>query len=257
MRRAVAVALAALALAPASAGARPERPSLALTATPAHVALAGSGRATVRVLNPGLSPVVVDVTRGGFALDLRGRPRVLPRGGDRAATAWLGVRPARFVLRAGASRTLVVTSRLPRHVEPGDHDALVLLTTRPTRGTGVAVRVRIGVLVVVRAPGRVARRIGVRGLRVRRLRHARVLELFMVNRGNVTETIGPARIRVELRRGAAHATLRAGPRELRPRTRGLVHLRYRGPLAGWVTANVQVAAEAGRPPVARSFRIRL
>ena len=192
-----------------------------------------------------------------ISLDRRGRPRIGSRGGIRAATSWLRIRPARFVLRPGASRSLIVTSRLPRRVEPGDHDALVLLTTRPRRGAGVAVRMRIGVVVVVRAPGRVVRRVAVRGARVRRVGRARVLELRLVNRGNVTERLGRGRIRVVLRRGRIHATLRAGPRMLRPRTSGIVQLRYRGRLRGWVTAQVRIAPEPGRHAVRRTFRVRL
>jgi hypothetical protein len=257
MRHAAAVVLAALALVPASAGASPARPPLALTATPAHVGLAGSGRAAVRVANTGLRPVVVDVSRAGFALDRGGRPRVAPRDGARAATSWLTVRPTGFVLPAGRSRSLIVTSHLPRRVEPGDHDALVLLTTRPQRGAGVAVRVRIGVVVVVRAPGHVVRRIAVRGLRVRRLRRARVLDLYVINHGNVTETLGPGRLRIVLGRGDAHATLRAGPRELRPHSGGVIQLRYRGRLRGWVTAKVRVVPEPDGPAVVRTLRVRL
>lgn len=257
MSRAAGVILAALVLAPASSGASAARPALALTATPAHLALAGSGRTTMRVANPGARPVVVDVARAGFALDRRGRPRIAPREGARAAASWISVRPARFVLPAGANKALTVTARLPHRVEPGDHDALVLLTTRPRKGPGVAVRMRIGVVVVVRAPGRVVRRIVVRRLRVRRLPRTRVLELLLVNRGNITETLARGSIRVVLRNGRDHATLRAAPRELRPHTSGVVQLRVRGRLGGRATAQVVLAAGSGRPSVARTFRIRL
>ncbi len=257
MRRAAALGLAAVVLAPASAGASTTRPVLALTATPARVALAGSGQATVRVMNPGRRPVVVDVARAGFSLDRRGRPKVGRRGGLRAATRWLGVRPRRFVLRAGASRLLTVRSRVPRHAEPGDHDALVLLTTRRRRGAAVAVRMRIGVVVVVRAPGRVVRRLVLRGMRVRRARRARVLELVLANRGNVTETLDRGRIRVVLRRGSRRTSLRNQPRELRPRTSGIVQLRYGGRLRGRVTARIRLAGPPGGRPVTRTFRIKL
>ena len=257
MRRAPIVLLAALALVPASAGAGATRPALALTATPAHVALAGSGRTTVRIANPGARVLVVDVARAGFSLDLRGRPRVASRQGARAAARWLVVRPPHLVLPPGASRLLTVAARLPRRAEPGDHDALVLLTTRPSRGAGVAVRARIGVVVVVRAPGRVVRRIVVPGLHVRRLRRARILELLLVNRGNVTETFARGAIRVTLRRGAARKILRVGPRDLRPRTHGIVRFRVPGRLHGAVTARVAVAAGRGRPAVTRTFRLRL
>ncbi len=66
-----------LALASASAGASGARPPVALTASPAHLELAGTGRATVRVTNSGTNPVVLDVRRAGFGLDLRGRPKIV------------------------------------------------------------------------------------------------------------------------------------------------------------------------------------
>ena len=249
----------ALALVPASAGAgaRPARPALALTATPAHVALAGAERATVRVANPGARAVVVDVARAGFSLDLRGRPHVARRHDVRAAADWLAVRPARFVLPPGASRLLTVASRLPRRAEPGDHDALVLLATRPVRGAGVAVRVRIGVVVVVRAPGRVVRRVAVPQLRLRRLRHTRILELVLANRGNVTESFARGTIRVTLRRGNARVMLSGASRELRPHTKGVARFRVDGRLHGLTSARVAVAAAPGRSAVVRTFRLRL
>ena len=162
-RRGRRLSSAALVLVPASAGAGTARPPLALTATPAHVSIAGSGRATVRVANPGRAPLVVDAARAGFSLDLRGRPRIVPRQG-RAAASWLSVKPGRFLLPPGGRRALTITSRLPARIEPGDHDALVLLTTHPRRKAGVAVRLRVGVVVVVRAPGRVVRRLVLREL---------------------------------------------------------------------------------------------
>jgi hypothetical protein len=257
MRRAAGVVLAALVLAPASAGASANRPPLALTATPTRVSLTGSSEATIRVTNPGALPVVVDVARAGFSLDLRGRPKVLPRGGLRTATGWLTVRPARLRLPAGATRPLSVASRLPARAEPGDHDALVLLTTRPRPGAGVAVRMRIGVVVVVRAPGRVVRRLAVAGLRVRKRRAARTLELVVVNRGNVTETLRRRSVLVTLVRGSSRVRLRGVPRELRPRSRGIVEIPVRGRMRGWVTARVDLAPDGGGPSVRRGFRVKL
>lgn len=257
MRRAAGLALAVLVLVPAHAGAGTTRPPLGLTATPARVALAGTARASIRVMNPGVAPVVVDVARAGFALDLRGRPRVISRGGARAATAWLDVRPKRFFLAPGASRWLMVVSRLPRGAEPGDHDALVLLATRPWRAAAVAVRMRIGVVVVVRAPGRVVRVLRVRRLRVRHARHGQVLELPVVNRGNVTELVDASGFRLSLGRGRTRAWARVERRELRPHTVGIVQFHYRGRLGGWVTARLQVAAAPGRPAVVRTFRVKL
>jgi len=247
---------AALVLVPASAGAGTTRPPLGLTANPAHVGLVGPGRAIVRVTNPGGSGVVVDVGRAGFALDLRGRPKLVARSASRAATTWLTVRPRRFVLRPGASRSLAVTARAPRRAEPGDHDALLLLTTRPRRSAGVAVRMRLGIVVVVRAPGRVVRRVVMRGLAVRRLRGRRVLELRIANRGNVTETFGRGRVRITFGRRATRVRLPAAARELRPGTGGLVQLTYRGAIRGWVTVRAEIAPD-GLPVAQRAFRVRL
>jgi hypothetical protein len=116
---------------------------------------------------------------------------------------------------------------------------------------------RIGVVVVVRAPGKVVHRIAVRGLRVRHLRRTRLLEVLLVNRGNVTERLHRGSIRVVLGTGGQHATLVAGPRDLRPRTSGVVQLRYSGGLRGPLEALVRLVPEPGRPPEARTFRIQV
>lgn len=257
MRRSAAGVLAVLALASASAGASASRPVLALTATPTRVTLAGAQRATLKVANPGATPLVVDVRRAGFVLDRRGRPHVAPRDAPRAATAWVRVHPARFLLPPGATRVLTVLSRPPRRAEPGDHDAVVLLSTRPRHRAGVAVRMRIGVVVVVRAPGRVIRRLALGPVHVVRHRRARVLEVLLVNRGNVTERLRRGSVRVTLLRGTTRQILRAGVREIRPRTSGALQFRVRGTIRGWFTVRVDVSPEAARPVVVRTSRIRL
>ena len=165
--------------------------------------------------------------------------------------------PSRFVLPPGASRSLGVSSRVPRSAEPGDHDAVVLLTTRPRGGAGVSVRMRIGVVVVVRAPGRVVRGLRLGVLRARHTRGLRVLELRVVNIGNVTETLDRASVRLSLRQKGRHTSLRAQPRDLRPGTRGIVQVPYAGRLRGWVTAEVRIVPAPGRPAVTRTFRVRL
>jgi hypothetical protein len=245
-----------LALAPASVGASAPRPPVALTAAPARVSLAGSTSAAVRVTNGGTSPVVVDVTRAGFALDLRGRPRILPHTGARSAAPWLTLRPSRFALGPHGTAALVVASNVPRRAEPGDHDALALFTTRPVGAGRVAVRVRMGVTVVVRVPGAVVRRLELRGLRLARRRRA--LELLVANRGNVTESIHGARVLLaQARTGRRVAMLAASRREVRPHTRGIVEFRYRGHARGRLTARVLVPADRGRRAVSRTYRIRL
>jgi hypothetical protein len=116
---------------------------------------------------------------------------------------------------------------------------------------------RIGVVVVVRAPGRVVRSVDFRALRVRRAGRTRTLELVLANRGNVTETIDASRIRLSLLRKGTSSSLRPEPRELRPRTSGLVQFRYRGKRGVWVTARVRLALEPGLPVVSRTFRVKL
>jgi hypothetical protein len=244
-------------LVPASAGAGAARPPLALTATPAKVSIAGSGRAIVRVANPGTSPLVVEAARAGFSLDLRGRPKIVAHRRERTAASWLTMQPGRFVLAPGSSRALTVVSRLPARVEPGDHDALVLLTTRPRRSAAVAVRLRVGVVVVVRAPGRVVRRLALGGLRLRRARGARVLEVLVVNRGNVTESLTRRRVQISLLRGGTRKALATEPRDLRPRTSGVLAARYGARERGWTTVRVEITAADGRPAVGRSFRVKL
>src|SRR5205823_9065125 len=167
-----------LLLAPATAGASGARAPVSLAATPARVTIAGSGRATVQVTNSGGARVEVEVRRAGFALDLRGRPKIVRRGRiGRAAVSWLTVRPRRLVLPPGTKRPLTIASSVPRRARPGDHNALVLLTTRPIRGARVAVRMRLGIVVVVRAAGRTSRPLELRNLRVRRLGSRRMLDL--------------------------------------------------------------------------------
>ncbi|HYX76672.1 MAG TPA: hypothetical protein VE757_05800, partial [Gaiellaceae bacterium] len=80
--------------------------------------------------NGGTKRVVVDVSRAGFALTLRGRPRIVRRGA-RSAASWLKLRPKRLMLPARTTASLLVSATVPPKTEPGDHDALVLMTTRP------------------------------------------------------------------------------------------------------------------------------
>src|SRR5574340_1743679 len=234
------------------------RPPVALVVSPSRLSLAGAGRAVVRITNTGARPVVVDVTRSGFALDLRGRPKIVGAVGPRTATRWLTSRPRSVAIRPGASGAVTVASRLPARAEPGDHDALLLFTTRRRVQDGVAVRMRMGVVVVVRAPGTVVRRIVVGTLRVTRPGHgrSRVLELAVANRGNVTEAIARSDATLSLFQGARRvAKLSATPRELRPRTRGLLQFLYRGAVRGRATARVDITLVGEGRILQRVFRI--
>src|SRR5262249_21273741 len=152
--RPVRLTLAAIALLVASAQAGATRAPVSLIASPAHLLLRGSGVAVVEVANSGTRPAVVASRRGRLGPGGPRRPRI-----GRARTSWLAVRPSSLTLAPGASAKVSVEAHVPPGTEPGDHAELVLLTTRPLGGTGLAVRMRLGVVVVVRAPGRIVRRL--------------------------------------------------------------------------------------------------
>jgi hypothetical protein len=170
----------------------------------------------------------------------------------------LDVQPRRLTLRPGEATTLTVSAVPPPHARAGDHPALVLLTTQ-RRGAGLGVRMQIGIVVIIRVPGAVLHRLELRGLRVRRGLRGDLLELSVVNHGNVTERLARERVRVSLRRrGRVIARLRAVPRELFPRSRATQTFRYGGRLRGPATALVEVVRPAnGVPILRRTFRIRL
>jgi hypothetical protein len=241
----LAAALTAVSVLAASAAAGAARPRVALIASPAHVALAGSANAPLAVTNSGADPVVVDVARAGFTLDLRGRPRAASR-----RTTWLAVAPRQLALAPGATATLTVSSHLSSRAEPGDHSELVLLTTRSPTTRGLPVRVRLGVVVVVRAPGKIIRRIAVVRISARRSGRTRVIGLILANRGNVTETVGGSCALVWLhRRGRILARLRAPERRILPHTSGLVELTYPGRARGRVLVRIVPPAKPGCPHV--------
>lgn len=225
--------------------------SIGLSASPLRVTLRGASASVITVRNPGRRALRVDVGRAGFARSLNGRPRI-ERGREDAD--WLRLRPRRLRIPPGGKATLHVAARPPRHAAPGDHLALALLTTRPLGVQRVRVRVRVGVIVLLHVPGRIVRRLDVRSLRVRRGVAGRLLELLLVNRGNVTERLGDDRLRLALvRRGRVFATLRPRERELLPRSVGIVEFAYRGPVRGNVVARIQLGSSVGG--VRRSFRL--
>jgi hypothetical protein len=224
-------------------------PPVALSASPPRVVLAGASSEAIQVTNAGRRIAVVTVAPAGFALDLRGRPRVVQVRGR----PLFEVRPRRLELPPRQTAVLTVSAASLRTTPPGDHAALVLLTTRPLAGNGIAVRMRLGVVVIVRVPGVLVHRVEVRAVRVRR---RGVLYLSVANRGNASERIAPGRLRVTLvRRGLVLARLLAVPRELLPGTRGVVELRYPGRIRGRVAARVELTL--GRRVVRQLFVLRL
>jgi len=251
VRRTLATALLVTAAAsiPGAAAGR----GIALSASPLRVTLRGASTSAITVRNPGRKALVIDVSRAGLVRSLRGRARVRPA---RGAAAWLRVRPRRLRVAPGARAVLHVAAAPPRRAEPGDHPALVLLTTRPLGARRVRVRLRLGIIVVLHVRGRIVRRLDARSLVVRQQGSRRLLELRLVNRGNVTERLGANGLRLVLAaRGRTLATLRPKRRELLPRSVGLAEFTYRGAARGDALARIEL-----RPPVRgvpRVFRIRL
>jgi hypothetical protein len=237
-------------LAPASAGARVTRPPVSLVASPAHVSLTGAARQVVTVTSTGSEAVVLEVVRAGYGFDLRGRPRILLR-----RRSWISVRPRRLAIAPGRQATLVVASTPPARAEPGDHSELVLLTTRRLRTASLSVRMRLGLVVVVRVPGRIVRRLEALRVRVR----PRRLELLVANRGNVTETVVRRCVTVTVRRALRLlARLHPAPRTLLPHTNGLLDVRFRRPKRGRLSIQVAVSpGPACRPVRLRTFASRL
>jgi hypothetical protein len=218
-----------------------------------RVTLRGASASAISVRNPGRRPLLVDVSRAGFARSLRGKPRLRPAGG---AVDWLRLRPRRIRIAPHAKAVLHVRAVPPRHAAPGDHPALVLLTTRPVGVRHVRVRIRVGVIVDLRVHGTVVRRLDARSLTVARRGAARLLELDLVNRGNVTEELGGGALQLSLlREGRVFATLRPRHRELLPHSAGIVVFLYRGRLRGPVVARIRFRTPL-RGPV-RWFHLRL
>jgi hypothetical protein len=205
--------------------------------SPARVSLVAPASRTIEVRNTGTAAVEVAVDQ--TPLDGRGRKD------------WLSVHPTRVLLRADAHATLTLRAGL-RTAGAGDHGVLLLLVGRPVDRTGVSVRLRLGVPVRVRMPGRLVHRLRVRSLAVRRQRRSRDLLVSVANLGNVTEQLrGQVTVTI-VRSGRELSRLRPPrPRELFPRMRTLLTLRYTGRVRGSVTAVVR--AGAGE----RRYRLRL
>ncbi len=248
-------ALAALVLVAAAApipGAAAGR-GIALSASPLRLTLRGAAAGAVTVRNPGRRTLLVDVSRAGFGRSMRGRPRVLPAG---AAATWLRVHPRRFRIAPRAKATLHLVAAPPQRAAPGDHPELVLLTTRPLGAHHVRVRLRVGLMVNLRVRGRLVHRLDARALTVSRNGGVRLLELRLVNHGNVTERLGGDGLRLALLHGGRRfALLRPRGQELLPHSAGIAEFAYRGRVRGDVLARVEVRAPVrGRR---RSFHVRL
>jgi hypothetical protein len=230
-------------------------PRTALSVSPAHVAFDAGGRATLKVETGAGRRLRLRASVAGLALDRRGKPRVAAR---RDAAPWLSVSPATiYVGRAGA--TLVIASRRQPSSQAGEHSAVVLLTATAPSAKGVAIELRVGVVVTVRVKGRLVHRVEVTAARLRRRprQRYRLIELTFANRGNVIESIGGPRLRIMLlRRGRVIARLPTARRKVLPHTAALVVFPYRGRRLGPATVRVELPGPGGRIAV-RSFPLRL
>jgi hypothetical protein len=215
---------------------------LAIAAAPQRVALTPGASANVTVTNAGAQAVIVDAASAGYALDLTGRPRF-----GRPAGLWFRVRPSTVRLRPGGQATLQVTALPSPRARPGDHAAALMLASRPLLERTVKVRVRVGVVVVVRTPGRLVRRLSLGGVGAVRGR-PRLLRLVLVNRGNVDQWIGGRQVTVRLLRGRrAVGVLHPASRRLLARTHGAFDLRLPWPRRPGLQAVVTVARPGAAP----------
>jgi hypothetical protein len=234
-----------LAPAPSAEGVGAARPRVALSASPARLAVAVPGSRTIKLRNDGAERVVVDVSR-----------RTL--GGQAAAKTWLRVVPARVLLRSGKSATLTLRVKPPAHAEPGDHHVLVLLTTRPLRAGRVNVQVRLGVRIRMIVSGRIVRRLTLGILRVRPSGNTRLMFVSVANRGNVTVQLRGCVTVLLVRRDQQLARLSPSrQRALLPGARAVLALRYSGRVRGLLTAVVRVRLGPGVRAVEHRYRIRL
>jgi hypothetical protein len=206
---------------------------VALAVSPASIVLKAPASKRIMLRNTGSEGVVVEVTRRAV-------------GESAAFKSWFRVVPASQTIRPGRSATFTLRVSRTSAATPGEHSAVVLLTTRRTSGDRIAVRVRVGVRVRVRVPGRLMRRIDLGRLRVKRSQ----MVAWLLNRGNVVVRFDvSARL---LRRGRVIA-------RLRPRRRGTllpggrVVIRFARPrrLHGPFVAELRVGRDV------RRYRVRL
>jgi hypothetical protein len=225
-------------------GADADRPRLALSASPAQITLTPPGSRRIKLRNDGATLVVVDVTRRTI--------------GVQTSKKWFQVAPPRVTLRAGGSAVLTVRVKQGQGAEPGEHQALVLLTTRGVSGGRVSVQVRVGIRIRMRVAGHIVRQVALGRPHVRLARRGLFIVVPVANRGNVT---------VELRGKVAASLHRRGrkPIRLQPRTRvallpgarSLLALRLGRRLRGPVTAIVRIRLGPGAPLAERRYRLRL
>ncbi len=222
-----------------------------LSISPAHVDLAPGAHRAVAIDTGSERNLVVAARVAGLTLDAHGRPRLV-RAGD--AAPWLRLSAATVRTAHGRAHLTISVRRVP-HATAGDHTAVVLLSATQPGSSGVLVRMRVGLVVSVRVPGKVVHRLAI-GARVTVLRKRRAIELVLANRGNVTEHVDGTRLSVILVRGGRTvAVLRPQRREFLPRSQGLVVFSYAARLRGVFT--VRVGLWQSTVLSVRRYRLRL
>lgn len=224
---------------------------LALAAAPQRLALPAAGHAAVTVRNFGDRTADVAVAVARYRLDLRGRPLI---GGP--SGAWVRVAPARLVIAPRGVAAVDVTAAAGRGARPGDHSVVVTFTGATTAG-GARVVARLGVVVAVRVPGRIVRRLAVGGIATSRGGGGRVLTVRVRNTGNVDVWLGRAAVVVRASsRGRVVAAWRRGGRRLLAGSQTLFTWRV-PPRLALRLVRVDVAVQAGHASVRRRYRLRL
>lgn len=193
-------------------------PPAALAVSPVRVVLVGSGAATVRLTNTGRTVTAVDGEPAGLAVDPSGRPWAAPQ---RDRDVGVVVRTRGLVLAAGASAAATIRVHVGPRASPGDHASLVVFATRPRISGGVGVRLRVGVVIVVRVPGAIVHRLRLGRIDVARRRGRAILTVRIRNLGNVLERVDRSSLRVRLR-GRPVGPLGPVERELLPGGTALV-----------------------------------
>jgi hypothetical protein len=209
--------------------------AVALSVSPARIAVTAPASRTITLRNAGAEDVVVDVTRRAV-------------GESGSFKSWVRVLPARQSIRAGRSARLTLRVSRSATASPGDHALVVLVTTRRPRAEGVAVRLRVGVRVIARMPGRLVRRVELGPVRIR----AQRIILPVANRGNVVISTAQG-VTATLRRGGRIvARLHPhGPPLLLPLGRIALAFPFGPRLHGLFTFHVRVGRDA------RRYRVRL
>lgn len=209
-------------------------PALAISASPFSLHLDGAGAGSINVTNPGTRGVSVVVSTGDLAVSTAGAVSVDPKHKPhRSARSWLSVTPGKIELAPGASAVVTVAAHPPRGAAPGDHYALVLLTSVPPNGVQVGVSTRIGVSVVDTVAGGKAPPPTIRTPKVVTHGKKRMLRVQIANRGDVLERFARGKISVDVEQGSRRVARLVGPgRVLLPHSTGVITLPYPARLRG-------------------------